>query len=87
MLRYSCVIIHACCSPSPDGGVGRYTVNVTIDGKTIAELGGSCGGCWFEVSYGVHQIKLQMHAYVHMSVCVQVNHNKLLIMHASLCIT
>ena len=78
---------YSCCSPSPDGEVGRYTVNVIIDGKTIAELGGSCSGCWFEVSYSVNQIKLQMHACIRMSVCVQVDHNKLLIMHARLYIT
>jgi len=63
---------YSCCSPSPDGEVGRYTVNVIVDGKTIAELGGSCGGCWFEVSYG--QIKFQMHAYIRISVCLQVDH-------------
>ena len=38
-------------SPTPDGEPGRYTIDVTIDGKTIAELGGTiCNRCYFDVS-------------------------------------
>lgn len=38
-------------SPAPDGEGGRYEIDVTIDGKSVAELGGTiCNRCYFDVS-------------------------------------
>ena len=38
-------------SPAPGGEEGRYILDVTIDGKTVAELGGTiCNSCYFDVS-------------------------------------
>ena len=48
-LRYVCLLI--IISPQPNGVEGNYTINITIDGKTFAELGGTrCNGCYFNVS-------------------------------------
>ena len=45
-------------SPAPDGEEGRYTISVTIDGKTLDELGGTiCGSCYFEVSLTANTIQ------------------------------
>ena len=39
-------------SPEPNGEELRYTISITIDGKTFAELGGTqCNRCdYFDVS-------------------------------------
>ena len=46
------ILCHYCIiSPEPNGEEGHYTISVTIDDKTFAELGGTtCNGCYFDVS-------------------------------------